>query len=67
MALTAAERYIAAVPRPTAERFASWLDRNRIGIIVLSVLVALLGGYLASKMSIKSDLTNLLPQSKRSV
>jgi predicted RND superfamily exporter protein len=67
VALTAAERYIAAVPRPTAERFASWLDRNRIGIIVLSVLVAVLGGYLASKMSIKSDLTNLLPQSKRSV
>ncbi len=53
--------------RPTAERFASWLDRNRVGILVLSVLVALLGGYLASKMSIKSDLTNLLPQSKRSV
>ena len=67
MALTRAERYIAAVPRPTAERFASWLDKNRVGIIVLSVLVALLGGYLASKMSIKSDLTNLLPQSKRSV
>lgn len=55
------------MPRPTAERFASWLDRNRVGIIVLSVLIALLGGYLASKMSIKSDLTNLLPQSKRSV
>ncbi len=34
---------------------------------MLSVLVALLGGYLASRMSIKSDLTNLLPQSKRSV
>lgn len=67
MALTRPERYIAAVPRPTAERFASWLDRNRVGIIVLSVLVALLGGYLASKMSIKSDLTNLLPQGKRSV
>lgn len=55
------------MPRPTAERFASWLDKNRVGIIVLSVLVGLLGGYLASKMSIKSDLTNLLPQSKRSV
>lgn len=67
MALTRAGRYIAAVPRPPAERFASWLDRNRVGIIVLSVLLAVLGGYLASKMAIKSDLTNLLPQSKRSV
>jgi hypothetical protein len=55
------------VPRPIAERFASWLDRNRAGILVLSVLVALLGGYLASRMTIKADLTNLLPQSKRSV
>ena len=68
MALTPGERYIPpAVPRPTAERFAAWLDRNRAGIIVLSVLVAVLGAYLASRMTIKSDLTNLLPQSKRSV
>ena len=34
---------------------------------MLSVLVALLGGYLAARMTIKSDLTSLLPRDKRSV
>lgn len=55
------------MPRSAAERYASWLDRNRIGIIVLSVLVTVLGGFFAARMTIKSDLTNLLPQTKRSV
>lgn len=34
---------------------------------MLSVLVTLLGGYLAAQMTIKSDLTSLLPRDKRSV
>jgi predicted RND superfamily exporter protein len=55
------------VSRNRAERFAAWLDNNRAGILVLSVLLAVLGGFLASRMSIKSDLTNLLPSSQRSV
>lgn len=55
------------MPRSLAERFSSWLDRARYGILAVSVLVALAGGYLASKMAIQSDLTHLLPQSKRSV
>jgi len=56
-----------AVSRNRAERFAAWLDSNRAGILVLSVLVAVLGGYLASRMTIESDLINLLPSSQRSV
>jgi predicted RND superfamily exporter protein len=56
-----------SVSRTRAERFADWLDHNRVGIVVLSVLVAVLGGYLASRMAIKSDIVNLLPPTQRSV
>lgn len=48
-------------------RAATWLDNNRIGVLLLSVVVALLGGYLAARMPLKSDLTNLLPASQKSV
>lgn len=53
--------------RQTSARLAGWLDNNRVGVLLLSVVVALLGGYLAARMPIKSDLTNLLPSSKSSV
>jgi predicted RND superfamily exporter protein len=55
------------VPRHRAEQFASWLDAHRNGILVLSFVVLLVGGYLATRMPIHSDLQNLLPQSQRSV
>ncbi len=55
------------MPRPTAERLAAWLDAHRTGLIILSFVVALVGGYLASRMPIHADLTNLLPHSQRSV
>jgi predicted RND superfamily exporter protein len=55
------------VARPRAERFAAWLDAHRNGLLVLSVVVLLFGGYLASRMSIHSDLQSLWPQSQRSV
>lgn len=50
-----------------AERFAHWLDNNRVGLLVLSLVLALLGGYLASRMKVEASLTNLLPPSQRSV
>ena len=53
--------------RSTAERFAEWLDAYRNGLLVLSVVVLLVGGYLASRMAVRADLTNLLPQSQPSV
>ena len=56
-----------SVSRTPADRYAGWLDNNRVGILVLSVLLAALGGYLASRMTIKPDLVNLLPSSQRSV
>ncbi len=49
------------------ERFAAWIDRRRASVLVLSVLITVIGGYLASRMSIRSDLTNLLPPSQPSV
>lgn len=55
------------VVRQPAERFAAWLDANRNGLLVLSLVLLLLGGYLASRMSVHAELTSLLPQSQRSV
>ncbi len=55
------------VSRQRALRFAAWIDRRRIGVLALSIAIAALGGYLASRMSIRSDLANLLPPSQPSV
>jgi predicted RND superfamily exporter protein len=55
------------VAQQRAQRFAAWLDANRNGLLVLSLVVLLLGGYLATRMPIHSDLQSLLPQSQRSV
>ena len=56
-----------SVSRHLAQRYAAWLDKYRILILVASVLVAAVGGRFASQMGIKSDLTNLLPSSRVSV
>lgn len=53
-------------PKP-AERFAAWLDNHRTGLLVLSLVIALLGGYFASRMQIEASLTNLLPPEEQSV
>lgn len=55
------------LPSARVERFAAWLDRRRVAVLVVSLLIAVAGGLLASRMSIKSDLTNLLPPSQPSV
>lgn len=59
------------VPRQPAARlaawFAAWIENNRTGVLVLSVVVALCGGYLASRMEVEASLTGLLPPEERSV
>jgi len=55
------------VGQQPAERFASWLDSNRNGLLILSLILALLGGYLASRMKVEASYSNLLPPSQRSV
>ncbi len=57
----------AFVGQQPAERFATWLDNNRSGLLVLSLVLALLGGYLASRMKVEASLTDLLPPEQRSV
>ncbi len=59
--------YAPTVSRNLAVRYAAWLDANRVGLLVLSVLVAGLSGLLASRLPVRSDLTSLLPGSKSSV
>ena len=53
--------------RSLANRYAAWIDSRRAGLIVLSLLVAMLGAYLASTLPLRSDLSSLLPESRRSV
>jgi uncharacterized protein len=50
-----------------AQRYASWLDGHRVGVLVLSVLVTLGCGYLATRLPVRTELTKLLPESKPSV
>jgi predicted RND superfamily exporter protein len=45
----------------------AWLDRSRNAIFVLSVVVSLLAADLASRLTLRSDLSNLLPASMPSV
>jgi predicted RND superfamily exporter protein len=58
---------LGAVARGRAEKIATWLDANRVGLVVLSIAIVVLGGFLASRMTLKSSLTALLPSSTRSV
>jgi uncharacterized protein len=55
------------VPGHSVERFAAWIDRRRAIVLVLSVVFTAFGGYFASRMSLRSDLTTLLPPTQPSV
>ncbi len=54
------------MPTPEA-RYASWIDRNRIAVLVASLAIAVASGIVASGLSIRPDLSNLLPPSAKSV
>ena len=47
--------------------YAAWIDRHAILVVIASLLVAIVGGMLASRLPLKSDLTSLLPGSEPSV
>jgi uncharacterized protein len=57
----------AAVVHPGVERFARWLDRYRNLVLAASLVVALVGAYLAGHMKVEASLTNLLPPQQKSV
>ncbi len=50
-----------------AQRLGDWLDQHRLRVLAVAVLVFLISGLIASRMDLRSDLTNLLPNSKPSV
>jgi predicted RND superfamily exporter protein len=59
--------YRSTVSTHRAERLGAWLDKRRKRVLVVGAVVAVIGILIASQMTIKSDLTNLLPRSKPSV
>lgn len=50
-----------------AHRYAAWIERRRVLIIVASLVLAGVGGLLASRLPLRSDLSSLLPESRTSV
>ena len=49
------------------KRYAAWIDRHAIVVLLVSVVVAVVGGMLAARLPLQSDLTSLLPSSQSSV
>jgi predicted RND superfamily exporter protein len=49
------------------ERYAGWIERHRVAVLVGSVVVAGVCGAIAAGIEITSDLASLLPSSQRSV
>jgi predicted RND superfamily exporter protein len=56
-----------SVPAGRMQRFAEWLDRFRLLVLLVAAIVAVGSVYVARRITIRSDLTNLLPSSQRSV
>ncbi len=53
--------------RTLADTYARWVDRHRHRILLGSLAIAVLAGWLASRLPIEADLSYLLPPSARSV
>ncbi len=51
----------------TSAAYARWIDRYRYRIVGASLVVALIAGWLASRLSVEADLSYLLPPSADSV
>lgn len=54
-------------PRPIARRYAEWVSRRRYSILACGLLIAVVGGVLASRLPVHSDFSYLLPPQSRSV
>ena len=53
--------------QPRARRYVQWIERHKFSVIALSVLLALVAGYVASSLPIRSEFSNLLPPERQSV
>ncbi len=51
----------------SCSRYVLWIDRYKYAIIALSLLVAVLAGYVASALPLRSEFSNLLPPERQSV
>jgi uncharacterized protein len=56
-----------AMTRTTALRYATWIHRHAWLVVGLSVLLAVVATTLALRLTVKSDLSSLLPPSQQSV
>ncbi len=54
-------------PDPGGVRYAAWIDRHRVRILVIAFMVAAVAGAVASTLPIYGDLSYLLPPSAESV
>ncbi|MCX5747467.1 MAG: MMPL family transporter [Proteobacteria bacterium] len=52
---------------PSAQRYAAWVDAHRHAIVLGSLVVAAIGVLLAMRLTLRSDLSSLLPESRASV
>src|SRR5687767_9835088 len=49
------------------QRFARWIDRRRVAILIASLLVLAVAGSVAARIPIRSDISHLLPPETPSV
>ena len=49
------------------QRFARWIDRRRVAILIASLVVLVAAGALAARIPIRSDISHLLPPDTPSV
>jgi predicted RND superfamily exporter protein len=49
------------------DRYASWVERRRAWILVVALLLTAVGGVLASRLPLKADFSELLPEQAPSV
>ena len=50
--------------RGPAKRYVTWIDKHAALVLVISLAVAVAGGWIAARLHLQSDLTSLLPPSQ---
>jgi predicted RND superfamily exporter protein len=53
--------------KPRAHAYVQWMDRHKYIVLGFSLLLALLSGYVASGLPLRSQFSNLLPPDRQSV
>lgn len=53
--------------RPRADAYVQWMDRHKYIVLAVSLLLALVSGYVASGLPLRSEFSHLLPPERQSV